>query len=51
MSKDLGIDNIEKDVAKVYKLITCNICGCKQYITNFARHSKTKNKKHSSQNN
>ena len=43
MSKDLNdAINIYKDVKKFR---TCNICGCKQYTTNFARHARTKNKK------
>ena len=38
--------NIVKDVEKkTYKFRTCNICGCKQYTTNFSRHSKTKKHK------
>ena len=39
--------NILKDVGdkKTYKFRTCNICGCKQYTTNFARHSRTKKHK------
>ena len=38
--------NIEKDVEKrAYNFRTCNICGCKQYTTNFARHSRTKKHK------
>jgi len=54
MAKDLNtISNIEKDVAKPYNFrsgrsphyMTCNICGCKQYTTNFARHSRTKKHK------
>ena len=46
MSKDLNNDtNIDKDVTKLYKYRTCNICGCKQYTTNFARHSRTKKHK------
>ena len=46
MVKDLDIiSNIEKDVAKPYNFRTCNICGCKQYTTNFARHSRTKKHK------
>ena len=45
MSKNLDNDNIQKDVAKVYKFITCNLCGCKQYTTNFSRHSRTKKHK------
>ena len=39
------ISNIEKDVAKPYNFRTCNICGCKQYTTNFARYSRTKKHK------
>ena len=35
--------NIEKDVEKkTYRFRICNICGCKQYSTNFARHARTK---------
>ena len=45
MSKNLDNDNIQKDVTKVYKFITCNLCGCKQYTTNFARHARTKKHK------
>ena len=30
---------------KTYKFRTCNICGCKQYSTNFARHVRTKKHK------
>ena len=38
--------NIEKDVEKkTYKFRTCNVCGCKQYSTNFARHVRTKKHK------
>ena len=38
--------NIIKDVEKkTYNFRICNICGCKQYTTNFARHSKTKKHK------
>ena len=38
--------DILNDVAKkTYKFRTCNICGCKQYTTNFSRHSKTKKHK------
>ena len=37
--------NINKDVKKSYKFRTCNICGCKQYTTNFARHIRTKKHK------
>ena len=46
MSKDLNdAININKDVKKSYKFRTCNICGCKQYTTNFARHARTKTHK------
>ena len=38
--------NIEKDVEKkTYKFRTCNVCGCKHYSTNFARHVQTKKHK------
>ena len=38
--------NIVKDVEKkTYNFRTCNVCGCKQYTTNFARHLKTKKHK------
>jgi len=38
--------NIEKDVEKkTYSFRICNICGCKQYSTNFARHARTKKHK------
>lgn len=37
---------IEKDVVKIKrKIITCSICGCKQYTSNFSRHIKTKKHK------
>ena len=36
------LNDVEK---KTYKFRTCNICGCKQYTTNFSRHSKTKKHK------
>ena len=40
------MSNIENDVEKkTYKFRTCNICGCKQYSTNFARHVRTKKHK------
>ena len=43
MSKELNdATNIYKDVKKFR---TCNICGCKQYTTNFARHTRTKKHK------
>ena len=34
--------DIENDVKHIRKVITCSICGCKQYSTNFARHVRTK---------
>ena len=38
--------DIQNDVEKKPpKIITCNICGCKQYSTNFARHARTKKHK------
>ena len=38
--------DIQNDVEKkTPKIITCNICGCKQYSTNFARHARTKKHK------
>ena len=40
------MSNIEKDVLKIKrKIVTCNICGCKQYTSNFSRHLKTKKHK------
>ena len=40
------MSNIEKDALKIKrKIITCNICGCKQYTSNFSRHLKTKKHK------
>ena len=38
--------NIEKDAIKINrKIITCAICGCKQYTSNYSRHIKTKKHK------
>ena len=39
------MSNIEKEVKKTPKFRTCDICGCKQYTTNYARHTKTKKHK------
>ena len=40
------MSNLQKDVEnKIYIFRTCNVCGCKQYSTNFARHVKTKKHK------
>ena len=39
------MSNIENDVKTIRKIITCSICGCKQYSTNFARHVRTKKHK------
>ena len=39
------MSNIENDVKKIRKIITCPVCGCKQYSTNFARHVRTKKHK------
>ena len=46
MSNNNGdiLNDVEK---KTYKFRTCNICGCKQYTTNFSRHSKAKKHKES----
>ena len=39
------MSNIEKDVKIKRKIITCNICGCKQYTSHFSRHLKTRKHK------
>ena len=39
------MSNIEKEVKKTPKFRICDICGCKQYTTNYARHTKTKKHK------
>jgi hypothetical protein len=40
------MSNLQNDVEKkIYIFRTCNVCGCKQYSTNFARHVKTKKHK------
>ena len=39
------MSNIDKEVKSMRKVITCHICGCKQYSTNFARHVRTKKHK------
>ena len=36
---------IQKDVKRTHKIITCHLCGCKQYTTNYAKHIKTKKHK------
>ena len=40
------MSNIEKYALTIKrKIITCNICGCKQYTSNFSRHIRTKKHK------
>lgn len=40
------MSNLERDAIKIKrKIITCAICGCKQYTSNYSRHIKTKKHK------
>jgi hypothetical protein len=40
------MSNLEKDAIKIKrKIITCAICGCKQYTSNYSRHTRTKKHK------
>jgi hypothetical protein len=45
MDNKLNEFNLQKEVKRAYKLRTCNVCGCRQYSKNFARHSRTKKHK------
>jgi hypothetical protein len=42
MDNKLNEFNLQKEVKRAYKLRTCNVCGCRLYNKNFARHSRTK---------
>lgn len=35
-------ENIVKDGKRQYATRVCNVCGCRQYANNFARHLRTK---------
>ena len=45
MDKELNEITLQKEVKKAYKHRTCNVCGCRLYSKNFARHSRTKKHK------